>query len=80
MDAPFITLDEIKRGGRPLTVLERVERHALGIDLMVATELKAADLFLRKTLPDLKAVEHTGKDGGAIEVIGKIELVPLIAK
>lgn len=33
--------------------------------------------LLNKVLPDLKAVEHTGEDGGAMKIINRIELVAL---
>ncbi len=48
-------------------VLNRVQAHAEGLNEMTSTQLKAAELFLRKTVPDLNRTELTGKDGGAIE-------------
>jgi hypothetical protein len=41
-------------------VLGRVQKHALGQLAMSATELKAAEILLRKAVPDLKGVEHSG--------------------
>lgn len=55
-----ITLAELLRGGRPMTVLERLEQHALGAEEMTNTEIQAAKIFLDKTVPTLKATEHTG--------------------
>lgn len=72
-----ITLDELLRGGRPLTVLERLERHALGKEHMEPSEIQAGKIFLDKTVPTLKATEHTGKDGGPVQVAARIELVDL---
>ncbi len=46
-------------------ILDRVQKFALGEEdhgkqvEMSATELRAAELLLRKVLPDLKATEHT---------------------
>jgi hypothetical protein len=36
---------------------------------MSATQIKAAEILLRKVAPDLKAVEHSGEDGGPLEVV-----------
>ena len=30
---------------------------------MTATQVKAAESLIKKRLPDLKAIEHTGEDG-----------------
>jgi hypothetical protein len=30
---------------------------------MTATQVRAAEALIRKRLPDLKAIEHTGEDG-----------------
>lgn len=35
---------------------------------MSKEQLKAAEILLKKKMPDLKAVEITGKDGGAVQV------------
>jgi hypothetical protein len=37
----------------------------MGEDDVTPTQLKAAEIVLRKTLPDLARTEVTGKDGGA---------------
>ena len=63
-----ITLAELRASLRPMTVLERVEAHALGRLDMSTTELVAAKLYLAKTQADLKAVELSGPDGGAIPI------------
>jgi len=46
---------------RVAKILERVEKHALGEVEMKTSELKAAEILLRKSLPDLASVEHTGE-------------------
>ena len=41
-------------------------------------QVKAAEILLRKAMPDLKAIEVTGKDGGPIAMtVSRIELVDL---
>lgn len=42
-------------------ILLRVQEHALGQVDMKPTELRAAEVLLRKALPDLATVEHTGE-------------------
>ena len=71
-NSPRITFEELRASRRPMTVLERVERHDLGQEDMTATELNAAKLFLSKTQPDLKAMELTGKDGGPVELSARL--------
>lgn len=50
------------------SVMSRVQAHANGTlsKPMSSTELKAAEIYLRKVVPDLRSMELTGKDGGAI--------------
>ena len=42
---------------------------------MTASQLKAAEILLRKCIPDLKAVEVRGEDGGPIRTRLEIEFV-----
>ena len=42
-------------------ILNRLERHALGEVEMTQTQIRAAEVLLRKALPDLSAVEHSGE-------------------
>lgn len=46
----------------------RLYRHALGEVEMSQTQIKAADILLRKLVPDLARHEVTGADGGAIVI------------
>ncbi len=48
-------------------LIKRLSDHALGNVEMTATQVRAAEALIRKTLPDLKATELTGPDGGPIE-------------
>lgn len=53
----------IRAGG----IVHRLEQHVLGKVEMSASQVSAALGLLRKCVPDLATVEHTGKDGGPIE-------------
>ena len=47
-------------------IVNRLCDHALGLTVMMPTEIRAAEILLRKCLPDLQAVELSGKVGGDI--------------
>jgi hypothetical protein len=50
-------------------ILSRLEQAALGELEMSPAALKAAEIVLRKTLPDLARTEVTGDEGGPQELI-----------
>lgn len=58
-------------------LINRLTQHALN-DLELSTsQVKAIEILLRKTLPDLKQVEITGEDGSAIKTdnLFRIEVI-----
>lgn len=54
-----------------------LQDHVLGKRELSQSQIKAADVLLRKSLPDLSQVAMTGEDGGPVQTIQRIELVPL---
>lgn len=48
--------DRIRTG----VLLDNLQKHAQGEKELSASQIKATEILLRKTIPDLKAVEHTG--------------------
>lgn len=42
-------------------IINRLQKHVDGDIEMSATQLRAAEILLRKTLPDLTSVEHSGE-------------------
>jgi hypothetical protein len=50
-------------------ILSRLEQAALGEIEMTPSALKAAEIVLRKTLPDLARTEVTGDEGGPQELV-----------
>ncbi len=44
-------------------ILDRLVKHVNGEIEMTASQIKAADILLKKTVPDLASTEVTGKDG-----------------
>jgi len=51
-------------------ILERLRKEAVSNpdEPMTTLQLKAAEIYLRKSMPDLKAIEHSGDGGGPIQV------------
>jgi len=45
----------------------RLYDHAIGKIEMTPTQIKAADILLRKLVPDLNRSEQTGEGGGPVE-------------
>jgi len=48
--------------------MKRLTDHALGKISMKSTQVKAADILLRKCVPDLQRTELTGANGDPIEI------------
>ena len=57
------TPDVVRKRLRVSMLAKRLRDHALGQNEMTATQIKAAEILLRKAWPDLKAVEHSGEIG-----------------
>ena len=53
---------------RAAAILQRLDRAAMGEVDMTSSQLKAAEIVLRKTIPDLNKTELSGPDGGKITV------------
>jgi hypothetical protein len=51
-------------------LINRLESHALGEVELSQTQIKAIEILLKKTLPDLSAVEHTGDEENPVVVKG----------
>jgi len=53
-------------------LINRLEDHALnGLELS-QTQIKAIEILLKKSLPDLSAVEVSGQDGGPLQTVNEI--------
>ena len=67
--------DDVRAKIQTSQLINRLENHALGEIDLTPTQIKAIEVLIRKTLPDLSSVEMTGEDGGPIETVQKIQLV-----
>jgi hypothetical protein len=64
--------DEVKKKIQTSQLINRLTEHALSPDpIMDASQVNAAKILIGKVLPDVKAVELSGPNGGAIEVTTK---------
>jgi hypothetical protein len=62
--------DEIRDKIQTTQLIKRLENHALDDSMeLSSSRIKAIEILLRKSLPDLSAVEVTGANGGAIETV-----------
>jgi hypothetical protein len=71
--------DEVRTKIQTSQLVNRLQEHALsnGEEEISPSRMKAIEILLKKSLPDLSAVEMSGPDGEAIETVSRIELVPL---
>lgn len=69
-------MEETRARIQTVQLIERLQAFALNrampsdgiVPDLSTTQLKAIEILLRKTLPDLQAVEFTGENGGALVV------------
>ena len=58
-------------------LLKKLEDHALGAEEMTQTQIRAAEIVLKKAVPDLSAVQHGGDPDNPVQTVSRIELVAL---
>ena len=50
-------------------LVNRLTSHALSDeDVMTTSQVRAAEILLKKTLPDTQAIQVTGEDGGPVTI------------
>ena len=49
-------------------LINRLMKHANGEVQMESTQIKAAEILLKKALPDLQAIQLTGEDDGPVKM------------
>ena len=58
---PKVVIEEARSKIRTSVLVQRLCAHALGQVEMNATQVRAAEILLRKVIPDLAAIDHTGE-------------------
>lgn len=61
--------EKTKRLIQASQLVNRLISHASGEIEMSQTQINAAKIVIGKYIPDLKAIEVTGKDGGPLRVV-----------
>jgi hypothetical protein len=60
--------DDVRTKIQVSQLINVLQNHATGVtEELSASRLKAIEILLRKSLPDLSSVEMTGADGGPLE-------------
>lgn len=68
--------DEIRTKIQVSQLINVLENHALGITEELAnSRIKAIELLLNKTLPNLQSTEISGDEDNPLNIIGRIERV-----
>ena len=62
--------DEVRKRIQTSQLINRLTDHALSPEpIMDASQVTAAIKLLGKVIPDMKAVEHSGPEGGPLQVV-----------
>lgn len=67
--------DDVRSKIKTSQLVNRLEDHALGLLELSATQIKAIEVLIKKTLPDLQSIELTGDPDNPVEHVHIIELV-----
>lgn len=62
-------ITEARHKIRTTQLINRLQNHGLGKVEMSPTQVRAVEILLKKSVPDLATVTHQGPDGGPIQVI-----------
>lgn len=71
--------DEIRRKIQASQLINILMKHVVGEQEMTPTQIKAAEILLRKSIPDLTQVSGTGEDGAHIVRHSVTETLPFDA-
>jgi hypothetical protein len=69
--------DDVRKKIQASQLINVLQEHALKGSDLEQSRIKAIEILLKKSLPDLTAIQLTGEDGGPVETVTRIELVPL---
>ena len=67
-----MNIAETRQRVQTTQLMNRLTDHALGELEMSSTQIKAAEILLRKAIPDLAAVTHSGDAENPLNIIGKL--------
>lgn len=61
--------DDVRAKIQASQLINRLSDHALKDLELSQTQIKAIEILLRKSLPDLSSIELTGEGGGPIQIV-----------
>lgn len=67
--------DEVRSKIQASQLVNRLTDHALGEVELSTTQVKAIEILLRKTVPDLSSVEMTGDADNPVQLRATVEFV-----
>lgn len=69
--------DDIRRKIQASVIIDRLEKHVKGELELTATQISAAQTLLDRSVAKLSQIQHTGADGGPIELSWPLPKSPL---
>ena len=69
--------DEIRAKIQASVLIDFLTKHVKGEREMTPTQVRSAEILLKKSVPDLSSIELTGQDGGPVETVTRIELAAM---
>ena len=67
--------DDVRAKIQTSQLINRLTDHALGNVELSPTQVRAIEVLIKKTLPDLSAIQLSGDEDNPVEVVTRIELV-----
>lgn len=72
--------DEVRAKIQASQLINVLQKHALGeTEELSASRIKAIEILLRKSIPDLSAVEISGDEDNPLATVTRVELVSMKA-
>lgn len=69
--------DMVRQKIQASVLIDRLAKHAAGDLDMTASQIRAAEILLDRSVPKLSQIQHSGDGDNPIQHVGRIELVPL---
>jgi hypothetical protein len=61
--------DEVRAKIQASVIIDRMTQHFTGKIEMTATQLRAGEILLDRSVPKLAQIQHTGADGGPVQLV-----------
>lgn len=62
-------IEEARQKIKTTQLINRLQDHGFGTVELSTTQVRAIDILLKKSVPDLATVTHQGPDGGPILIV-----------